>query len=369
MKLAPDKGVNKQESLGGRISCLMTLAHCKKRQIAILIIAIFLPISSNASLTCKGRFVNPISDVCWSCILPISIGSFNLGKGGAPKKRDTKNPSSPLCMCSKGTPPIPIPGLSIGFWEPVRLVDVTRTPYCMVNLGGISIGSDNKKISSYERHNSAAGRRDHNSFYHVHYYVYPLIYWLELITDFLCLERSTFDVSYMSEFDITWNDSKIQSFLNPEAILFGNPISQAACALDCGSSTMNMPLDSMFWCAGCLGNMYPFSGADADHQGGVQNSSLMTMRILAKMHRIGLAQETSTSDGSINGAICRKHRSLKIKKSQYKLQMVNPKSSSGGLGCWPIGLSDMLYSSFKEYPSDGQDWGYLIWRKKNCCFL
>ena len=183
MKERPDKGVKKQESLGGRISCLMTLA-LQKRQIAILIMAIFMPISSNASLTCNGHFVNPITDVCWECILPISIGTpptgISIGKGSAPKKRDTKNPKSPLCMCSKGTPPIPTPGLSIGFWEPVRLVDVTRTPYCMVNLGGISIGSDNKKISTYERHNSAAGRRGHNSFYHVHYYVYPLIYWCKL---------------------------------------------------------------------------------------------------------------------------------------------------------------------------------------------
>ena len=326
MNQNPNKGVNKQESLGGHISCLLTLA-LRKRQIAILIMAIFIPISSNASLTCQGHFVNPITDVCWSCILPI-------------------------------------PGLSIGFWEPVRLVDVTRTPYCMVNLGGISIGSDDKRISSYRKGSRTAG----HSFYHVHYYVYPLIYWLELITDFLCLEQSTFDVAYMSEFDITWNDPQIQSFLNPEAILFGNPLAQAACALDCASSTATTPIDSMFWCAGCLGNMYPFSGANADHIGGVQNSSLLTTRIIAKMHRIGLAQETSTSDGSINGAICRKHRALKIKKSQYKLQMVNPKSSSDDLGCWPLGLSDLAYSAFKEYPYDGQDWGYLIWRKKNCCF-
>ena len=85
------------------------------------------------------------------------------------------------------------------------------------------------------------------------------------------------------------------------------------------------------------------------------------------MHRLGLAQETSTSDGSINGKLCRKSRAMKIKKSQYKLQMVNPKTTSGEIGCWPLGLSDMLYSKLKEYPYDGQDWGYLIWRKKNCC--
>jgi conjugal transfer pilus assembly protein TraU len=115
--------------------------------------------------------------------------------------------------------------------------------------------------------------------------------------------------------------------------------------------------------------MYPFSGANADNIGGVQNSSLLTTRIISKMHRIGLAKETSTNDSSINGKLCRKNTALKIKKSQYKIQMTYPKSTSGENGCWPLGLSDMFYSPFKEYPYDGQDWGYLIWRKKNCCLL
>ena len=331
--------------------------------IASLIMVIFLPLSSHAS-TCQGRFVNPISDVCWSCLLPISIGGFSIGKGSSPKKRDTKNPASPLCLCTKAN--VPIPGISIGFWEPVRLVDVTRTPYCMVNLGGLQLSSGNaKKVSSYNR--GYDKHHSHRSFYHVHYYIYPLIYWLELITDFICLEQSTFDVAYISELDVTWNDEKLQILLNPEAFLFGNFLAQGACAIDCAASTVAMPRDAMFWCSGCWGNIYPFSGANADHVGGIQNSSLLTTRIIAKMHRLGLAQETSTSDGSINGAICRKHRAMKIKKSQYKLQMVNPKSTSSDIGCFPLGLSDMIYSSFKEYPYDGQDFGYLIFRKVNCC--
>ena len=127
----------------------------------------------------------------------------------------------------------------------------------------------------------------------------------------------------MSELDVTWNDEKLQSLLNPEAFLFGNVLAQSACSIDCAAATTNLPRDEMFWCAGCWGNMYPFSGANADHVGGVQASSLYTARIIAKMHRLGLAQETSTSDGSVNGKLCRKSRSMKIKKSQYKLQMVN----------------------------------------------
>lgn len=334
------------------------------RYIVMLFLAITIPTSAKASITCKGHFVNPVTDVCWSCIMPISIGNYSIGKGNSPKKRDRANPKSLLCLCTKNN--IPVPGVSIGFWEPVRLVDVTRTPYCMVNLGGIEFGSDKKKLSTFER--GGDRRNTHTSFYHVHYYVYPLVYWLELLTDFACLESGTVDIAYISEFDISWNDPKLQSLMNPEAILFGNPIAQVSCSLDCGASTFNMPLEPMFWCGGCWGNIYPFSGANADHIGGVQNSSLLTYRIIAKMHRMGLAQSTATTDASLNGAICRKHRAFKIKKQQYKLQMVNPKSTKGSMGCWPLGMSDMLYSNWKEYPYDGQDWGYLIWRKKNCCF-
>lgn len=131
-----------------------------RKIIIVLIMAILLPLSSYAS-TCGGRFVNPISDICWSCLLPISIGSpptgVQIGKGSIPKKRDTKNPSSPLCLCTKAG--VPVPGISIGFWEPVRLVDITRTPYCMVNLGGLQLASGSlNKVSSYAR-----GYGDHHA--------------------------------------------------------------------------------------------------------------------------------------------------------------------------------------------------------------
>lgn len=339
---------------------------CYKKIATILIVIITLPNFAFASFPCQGRFVNPISDICWSCLLPISIGPHKVAKGGGTKNRDTKNPSNILCSCVKGD--VPIPGIAVGFWEPVRLVDITRTPYCMVNLGGIQIGPNQKtKISSYQR--GYGDHHAHRSFYHVHYYIYPLIYWLELITDFMCLEKSSFDVAYFSEFDITWNDDKLQQLLNPEVWLFGNPLTQAACSIDCASASFNLPIDRMFWCGGCYGNLYPFSGANADHIGGVQNASLLTMRVLAKLHRWGLAEETSTDSGAMNGKICRKSKAFYIKKSQYKMQMTYPKSTSGSNGCWPVGLTDLIYSPFKEYPYDGQDWGYLIWRKKNCCLF
>ena len=78
-----------------------------------------------------------------------------------------------------------------------------------------------------------------------------VLYWLELLTDFVCMERSTFDVAYITEFDPLWNDDETAFVLNPEAVMFANPIAQAACAVDAVKATAGFPLDSMFWCSGC----------------------------------------------------------------------------------------------------------------------
>ena len=88
---------------------------------------------ARASVTCHGKFVNPITDVCWSCLFPLSIGGLAIWKGSRP---DPKNPSFPLCACGS---PIPRIGISVGFWEPVRLVYVTNKAWCFPNLGGIGL--------------------------------------------------------------------------------------------------------------------------------------------------------------------------------------------------------------------------------------
>lgn len=174
------------------------------------ILSVLLPISAYGGGSCRSRFVNPITDICWSCLLPISIGPLKVGGGAVPAKRDTKNPASPLCACSKGGQPVPIPGISLGFWEPARMIDVTRSKYCMVGLG-LDLGSND--VTSMGTYNRSHGDRiAHNSFYHLHYYVYPLIYWLELITDLICLEQTSFDVAYLSELDPMWNDENYRRY-------------------------------------------------------------------------------------------------------------------------------------------------------------
>ena len=41
--------------------------------------------------------MNPIADICWSCMFPLTIGSTPIMSDGEP---DIDNPSSPVCFCS-----------------------------------------------------------------------------------------------------------------------------------------------------------------------------------------------------------------------------------------------------------------------------
>ena len=329
--------------------------HCFLRNVVfVLSLTLF---GSAPIQACQGRFVNPITDICWSCLFPISIGPVRVSTGG---REDTPNPGRIPCMCPK--PPIPLmPGIPVGFWEPARLIDVTRVPFCLVSMGGLKLGGSRHH---YGIHGARGDSRGQSSFYQVHWYVYPVIYWLELLVDFICLEQQSFDVAYLTELDPLWNDDKL-SFLNPEAAAFGNPIAQGACAADCAAASVGFPQDFLFWCGGCQGSLYPFTGNNAAHNGGVQASLLMVQRMIAKLHRELLLWETSGER-----ALCQKKILPQIKKSQYKTQMTYPRpTSTGPMACNPLGRTEVIWGAGREFPYKGEDFGYLIWRKRNCCAL
>ena len=346
----------------GKIS-LQTKAENYLKRLLILMVMIgsFFCGWDQKAQACHGRFVNPITDICWSCFFPLSIGPVKVNAGGG--RQDTPNPTKLICMCPR--PPLPgkWPGVPVGFWEPARLVDVTRQPFCMVNMGGISLGGN--KITHYGGHGTSGHKEGEVSFYHVHWYLYPVIHWLKLVTDFVCLESGEFDAAYLTELDPLWNDDLLSFIINPEAILFGNPVAQLACAADCASASIKFPLDTLFWCHGCQGSMYPFTGTNSSHQGGVQSSLLMVGRVMAKLHRQLLLWGTSGEK-----ALCKKYVLPIIKKSQYKTQMTYPKpQTKGKMACNPLGRTEIIWGSGKEFPFKGEDFGYLIWRKRNCCAL
>lgn len=309
---------------------------------------------------CTGKFINPITDVCWSCMFPLSVGGMKIWPSSKP---DPDNPSSPICLCGD---PIPRIGLAVGFWEPARVVDVTMKPWCFVNLGGISIkpGFDIGR-GTYSYTNQLGGNGQNSAKWNVHWYVYPLLYWMQIVTDFVCLEQGGFDIAYVTEIDPLWQDDTLTTLINPEAAVFANPIAQVACAADCIAASAKLPFDQLFWCAGCHGGFYPLNGNISDHTNPLQSSRLAAERMAYKLHREGLAWGTAGGK-----AMCHTYPMPIMRKQQYRMQMVNPAPMvRGRFACPTIGASDLEPGTGKTYPVVGEDIGYLIWRKRNCCAL
>src|SRR3546814_12901400 len=61
---------------------------------------------------CTGSFVNPITDICWSCLFPISIRGLDIWPSSRP---DPDNPDLQVCLCGLW------PGVPLGFGDPVLL--------------------------------------------------------------------------------------------------------------------------------------------------------------------------------------------------------------------------------------------------------
>ncbi|HIE1345217.1 TPA: conjugal transfer pilus assembly protein TraU [Serratia marcescens] len=325
---------------------------------ALLVVAgLFSAPSQAADAACQGRFVNPITDICWRCIFPLSIGSIPVGKGDLP---DTSNPGSPIQFCPMPPPIFQRIGMAMGYWEPMAMTDVTRSPGCMVNLGGFSINLG--KIGTGTGGSSGKGDVT-TAFYHVHWYKYPLTYWLNIITSVGCLQGGDLDIAYLSEIDPTWVDSSLTTILNPEAVVFANPLAQGACAADAIASGFHLPLDALFWCAGSQGSMYPFNGWVAKEISPLQSSVLVSEKMAFKLHRQGQIMESIGKDR----AVCFEYPSPIMPKERWRYQMVNMYPDSAR--CHPMGRSVMRWEVGHNSPASKKNFGYVMWRKRNCVFL
>ena len=309
--------------------------------------------------TCQGHFVNPITDICWDCLFPVTLGSTEVIPSEHP---DTTNPGNPLCLC-----PMAVGyriGISFGFWEPYALVDVTRDPFCMVNLGmKMDVGSLDSEVGGQQ---NGQGTVAYGGFYWAHWYKYPLTYWLQILTQVACMDTGDFDIAYLTELDPMWDDDNLTFVINPEAVLFGNPVAQASCAFDAAAASTGATtaLDSLFWCMGSQGSSYPLTGNYTAHVTNIQAATLVSEKLNFKLHRFGL---TSDSVGADAPALCFQYRMGVMPKSRYRYQMVNTVPAANT--CYPYGAVTAFWETGHDDLSNGQNYGFLMWRKRNCCFF
>lgn len=312
--------------------------------------------NEKADHTCDGNWINPITDVCWQCLFPMSIGDTQVSQGSS-SLPDTENPSNAIQQCPFPPPIFRRVGIAVGYWEPIAVTDVTRNPMCMVNLGGQKIGG--LKRSKVGKATKTAIENT-GVFYHTHWYQYPLISWLKLFSDDLCMQGGDFDIGYLSELDPMWNNDLLSIFVNPEAIIFGNPIAQAACIVDALAAEAYLPLNPLFWCAGGHGSVYPFTGAIRTEASGMNSSVLLSERMNFKLHRQGIITDTVP----YNTAVCFSGQNPIVPKDRYRYHLVNPTADANN--CYPYGRGVMRWQAGKEMPNSHKNYGHLIWRKRNC---
>ena len=318
-----------------------------------------LAIADAPSPTCNGRFMNPITDICWSCVFPIKLGGFNLYSGGQ-EDNSSSSSSNPVCFC--GDNGVPKLGVKVSFWEPARVVELVRKPYCFPTLGGVTIDPG---IDAPAHNRNTNKKQSKLTFYQAHWYMNPLMFWLEVLVDNACLEQGVFDIAYFTEVDPLWADSELTFILNPDVSLFTGILAQGACAADCVAATAGFPLNELFWCAGCQGSMYPLDGWVGSHVGGVRSSSLLATRFTNKMHREGLIWAASGSDG-----LCGYYPQPLMDKTNYKTQMIYPVRATqqiAGKCCQTFGRTTTIWGAGKEFPYRGEDFAYQVFRKRDCC--
>lgn len=382
-----------------------------KRAIISLIVSCMI---ATANAACQGRFLNPITDICWSCMFPLFIGPlpmvFNVGnQKGATIIDDDKFflPGIPLvqsgklplgtCTCAERGFIAPI-GLMMSWYEPSRFIDITRSPFCMVGLGGLDLSAGLAGLlpaPSYgdEKHDGETS----SSFYQAHWFLDPIMAILGIIDAGCNFGTSkSLDLLFMSEVDPTWNDDSLSLIFSPEVVLFSSLPAQLACGIDCiASSLPNTDSDNkflipnplyfmrnpsptnpasaanpsryLFWCAGCQGSLYPLNGNNSDNAYAVQSSILSALKLNGLVHRMGLEDMTTGQFGMCNNVL----PDMILNKSEWKYSMGFPVSQTvySPSCCNMFGETDAMWNSNASFPYTGEDFTYVMYHERDCCFL
>ena len=310
--------------------------------------------------SCTGAFPNLVTDVCWDCVFPISMGGGLINVGISSSDYDTGVGASPICICasnlSVGTP--------VGFWEPRYMVDTTNVPGCLPLLGGISISVpyNSEEIGAYAPTNAHIRGTNTAAFMQVNEYLNPIMSAMGLVTSSPCLDNRSFDVPYMSWADPTWGDDSLSLMLTPYAYAFAGLPEIASEAPDAIAAAVAFPIPELFWVAGGWGPMYPLDGHVAQATTPEQVSHLLLARLFAKLHAAGVEQTTAGED-SLNSCGAMGVPELIMDKRQYKTNRTFPFPDNL---CTPIGRPLQFQEIGAARPQD-KDYGYFIFQRKDCC--
>lgn len=315
--------------------------------LAIIIAAASVPMQSAA--VCKSVVLNPATDVCWHCMFPLKIAGVET-VSGSPSPPDMAN--APICICPAPPPAFVRYGIPVSFWEPAKYIETVKDPYCFPALGqSFATNTIMGSGDTTQRKNEA------NSFQQAHVAIFPVYAMMELLVDYACVEHAGYDIAYITEVDPLWNDDLLAFIIQPEALLFANPIAQLACIADSVLANVLYPIPFLFWCMGSSGSAYPLTG-NINSANYVQLNHGIAARMIYKLGREGLLWDPGIW-------ICAAVPSYIWTKWNYRLQIAKPVR---GLLCPPIGQSTLIWGVAKNPPTGiGDNFLFVVFRKRVCC--
>ncbi len=331
----------------------------KKFLVATLLV-IFSSCNSYALCKAKGiELITMIGGLCWECIFPLRIAGIDIMRGPLNNEPGLIGSYQPLCICP-APPPIFIRiGIPVSYFEPSRIAEGVSDPFCFPSLG-LNLGGSFTTAGALGGTQGSNENGQQNTFFQMHWYIFPVFAMLEILTDAVCFEHMSFDMAYMTELDPFWQDDSASAFLQPEAVLFGNPITQLACAADAVSSNVaKYSLEPLFWCKGSWGNVYPLAG-NVHAKNFVEDSASVTGTFIYKLHR-QLLMWNQFGPGIL---LCAKWPSPVWFKNAYRLQLMLPQHQEIGM---VIGETGIIWSAGKNIPFTGDNFSYVVFKKKECC--
>lgn len=324
----------------------------------------------------------------WHCMFPISLAGVRMDSfendddsiqqssvmqrelDEASATNPNKSSSSDVfCKCNGAgfITKTPI-GVRVEFWEAARVIEVVKDAWCfpMLKQDVSSTMGGNDKNTVRQTKNGTQMTVDGESLqmqvWQAHYYIFPVLALLEVLTDFICMDFSAFDLGYITEPDPRWLDPELALVLAPETVLFANPLAQLSCIPDVIAATVKHVVDPLYWCQGSWGKVFPPTGYVT--HGGQQTQSAATAmgRVMFLLHRSFVLWGTSGSR-----ALCHRYPQPIWQKSQYKWQTLHPVRDPE---CRVIGEPGFKWASFKNppFPNKNPDnFLFLLWRKRSCC--
>ncbi len=322
----------------------------------VLLICLLVAAVPTVQAQCVSSFLNPISGLNWRCAFPMNLGGLIAFGQEADNPDAYTKVGFPICTCLRQGGSTLI-GVNVAFWEPARLIETVKDPYCFPSLG---VGLPNPKPGSL---GGEANERRTNNFVQAHYYVFPVWAMLKMFVDVPCLAGNKvdgsgqdLDLAMITEVLPTWNNDLMAFLINPEALLFANPASVLSCMADAAAATKGMPLNELFWCMGGWPTVYPVAGSVPSTTQLVGNTTAAG-RLLYQAGRAGLLLDHGIDS-------CGAIRTLIWRKRNYRFHFAQP--VKGGQ-CLSFGTPPALWEHFKNKPVDGDNFSFVLFRRVQCC--